>query len=91
MQNTMKKFNIDDTEVANQTCFLNHIKDYYETLFKKQKLMVQIKDFLNVINVPKLYEDQVKLCQEDLTEKDLHKSLRSVQNDKSSGNDGLTK
>ena len=39
----------------------------------------------------KLSEDQVKLCEEDLTEKDLYKSLRSMQNDKSHGNDGLTK
>ena len=38
-----------------------------------------------------LSEDQVKLCEEDLTEKDLYKSLRSMQNDKSPGNDGLTK
>ena len=51
----------------------------------------KIKDFLNVIDVPKLSEDQVKLCEEDLTEKDLYKSLRSMQNDKSPGNDGLTK
>ena len=58
---------------------------------KNKKTMAEIKDFLNVIDVPKLSEDQVKLCEEDLTEKDLYKSLRSMQNDKSPGNDGLTK
>ena len=92
-QNTIKKLIIDDTEVTDQTCILNHIKDFYEALFKKreQKTTAEIKDFLNVIDVPKLSEDQVKLCEEDLTEKDLYKSLRSMQNDKSPGNDGLTK
>ena len=92
-QNTIKKLIIDDTEVTDQTCILNHIKDFYEELFKKreQKTTAKIKDFLNVIDVPKLSEDQVKLCEEDLTEKDLYKSLRSMQNDKSPGNDGLTK
>ena len=30
------------------------------------------KDFLNAIDVPKLSEDQVNLCEEDLTEKDLY-------------------
>ena len=66
-----KKLIIDDTEVTDQTCILNYIKDFYETLFKKQeqKPIVEIKDFLNVIDVPKLSEDQVKLCEEDLTEK----------------------
>ena len=69
------------------------MKDFYEALFKKreQKTTAEIKDFLNVIDVPKLSEDQVKLCEEDLTKKDLYKSLRSMQNDKSSGKDGLTK
>ena len=33
-QNTIKKFIIDDTEVTDQTCILNHIKDFYEALFK---------------------------------------------------------
>ena len=92
-QNTIKKVIIDDTEITDQTCILNHIKDFYEALFKKreQKTTAEIKTFLNVIDVPKLSEDQVKLCEEDLTEKDLYKSLRSMQNDKSPGNDGLTK
>ena len=87
------KIIIDDTEDTDQTCILNHIKDFYEALFKKreQKTTAEIKAFLNVIDVPKLSEDQVKLCEEDLTEKDLYKSLRSMQNDKSPGNDGLTK
>ena len=43
----------------------------------------------DVIDVPKLFEDQVELC--DLTEKDLYKSLKNMQNDKSLGNDDLTK
>ena len=43
------------------------------------------------MDVPKLSEDQVKLCEEDFTKKDLYESLRSMQNDKSAGNDGLTK
>ena len=73
--------------------YLNHIKDFYEALFKKreQKTTAEIKDFLNVIDVSKLSEDQVKLCEEELTEKDLYNSLRSMQNDKSPGNDDLTK
>ena len=92
-QNTIKKVIIDDTEITDRTCILNHIKDFYEALFKKpeHKTTAEIRDFLNVIDVPKSSEDQVKLCEEDLTKKDLYKSLRSMQNNKSPGNDGLTK
>ena len=40
-------------------------KRFYEALFKKgeQKTTAEIKDFLNVIDVSKLSEDQVKLCE----------------------------
>ena len=92
-QNTIKRLIIDGTEVTDQTYILNRMKDFYEALFKKreQKTKAEIKNFLNVIDVPKLSEDQVNPCEEDLTEKDLCKSLRSMQNDKSPENDGLTK
>ena len=73
VQNTIKKLIIDDTEVIDQTCLLNHIKDLYEALFKKreQKTTAKIKIFLNAIDVPKLSKDHVKLCEEDLTKKDI--------------------
>ena len=75
-----KKLIIDDTEVTYQTCILNHIKDFYEAFFKKrkQKTSAEIKDFLNAIDVPKLSDDQVNICEEDLTEKDLYRFLRSM-------------
>ena len=43
----MKKLIIDDKEVTDQTCVLNHIKDFYGALFKKQeqKTAAEIKDF----------------------------------------------
>ena len=73
--------------------YFKSYKRFLWRFFKKreEKTTVKIKDFLNVIDVPKLYEDQVKLCEEDLTEKYLYKSLRSMQNEKYPGSDGLTK
>ena len=50
-----------------------------------------MKDFLNAIDVARLFEDQVKLCKEDLTERDLYKSLKSMQNHKYPSKDGLIK
>ena len=43
------------------------------------------------VYIPKLSENQIKLCKDNLTAKDLYNSLKSTQSDKSPGNDGLTK
>ena len=53
--------------------------------------MAAIKIFLRHLNIPKLSEDKSKLCEEDLTEKDLYNSQKSMRNNKSPGNDDLTK
>ena len=52
-----------------------------------------MKTFFSEVYIPKLSENQAKLCEEDLTKKDLYlnNSLKSMQNDKSPGNDALTK
>ena len=53
-------------------------------LFKKrkQKTVTEIKNFLRQLKIPKLPEVKSKLFEEDLTEKDLYGSLKSMQNDK---------
>ena len=35
--------------------------------------------------------DQIIICDIELTEKDLYDSMKSMENDKSTGSDGLTK
>ena len=69
------------------------MRQFYETLFKKceQKSPAEIKRFLNHINIPRLSEEKAKFCEKDLSEKDLFDSLKSIQNDRTPGNDGLTK
>ena len=88
-----KKLIVDDKETTDQTHILESIKEFYETLFKKreQRTKTEIKSFLSHINIPKLSEDKAKLFDDDLTERDLYDSLKSIKNDKSPGNDGLTK
>ena len=48
-----------------------------------KKLRQKINIFLRHFHIPKLSEDKSKLCEEDLTEKYLYNSLKSMQNDKS--------
>ena len=48
-------------------------------------------NFLNDITVPSLTMGQLLFCEGNLTEKKIYKSLISFENNKSLGNDGLTK
>ena len=87
-QKKIKKLIVDDKKIKDQTHISEYIREFYETLFKKckQKTAAEINFFLRQLNIPKLPEDKSKLCEEDLTEKDLYNSLKSMQNDKSLGN-----
>ena len=50
-----------------------------------------MEKFFRDVDIPKFYENQAKLCEQDLTGKDLYNSLKSMRSEKSSGNNGLTK
>ena len=57
----------------------------------EQKIAAEIDYFLNHINIPKFSEGKAKLCEEDLSEKDLYDFLKGLRSDKPPGNGGLTK
>ena len=88
-----KKLVVDDKEITDQTHILEHIREFYETLFKtgEQKNAIEMETFFSDDDIPKFSEDQAKLCEENLTKKDFYNSLKRMQSDKSPGNDGLTK
>ena len=88
-----KKLIVDEKEIADQTNISECIRELYKSLFKKckHKIVAEIKSFLSHINIPKLSEDKVKLCEKDLNKRYLYDYMKSSQNDKSPGNDDLTK
>ena len=57
----------------------------------EQKTEIEMKKFFSDVDIPKLFENQVKPCEENLTGKDLYNSLKSMQSDKSPGSNGFTK
>ena len=92
-QNAIKKFVIDGKEITEQAHILEHIREFYKTLFKmrEQKTKIEMENFFSDVDILELSEYQVKLCEENLTEKDFYNPLKSMQSNKSPGNDGLTK
>ena len=72
---------------------LNEIKNFCESLFKKgdSKRPSQINDFLDKVHLPKLNITEINECDDELSKKELYIFLLSMENNKSPGNDGLTK
>ena len=66
---------------------------FYEQLFKKTVCNANSKivSFLDNISLPVIRNDFFNLCENDLTENEFLISLKSMQNNKTSGNNGLTK
>ena len=66
---------------------------FNEFLFKKSdsKPPSQINNFLDKVQLPKLNNTEIKECDNELSEKKMYMSLMSTKNNKSPGNDGLTK
>ena len=66
---------------------------FYKTLFT-EKLQIQNEDitaYLNQKSIPVLTGEQSQTCEGPISENELLKTLKNMSNNKSDGNDGLTK
>ena len=68
--------------------FLTFMKTYFQKILTCSKMKLQ---FLNLLSIPQLVEDQARDCEFILSEKDLLLVLKSMLNNKLPSNDGLTK
>ena len=79
-------------EVQNYTEVLEEIKKFYKKLFMKQDLnKSDTQIFLEGLNLPKISESEQLLCETEITLDDLKESMLSMCDDKSPGNDGITR
>ena len=94
VQNQIRNVLIDNIEINNQKDINKELYLYYKNLFNKRQHLSEhdINNFLNTVsNFPQLSTEQSLECEKDITEKELLEALKSMPNDKSPGNDGLTK
>ena len=92
-KNILRKICSETQEITDLTKINTAIFDFYANLFK-EKLKTNIEslnNFLSDLSIPSLSETQKQICEEELTEKDIYESMISFDNNKSPGNDGLTK
>ena len=94
IQNQIRNVLIENIEINNQKDINNKIYLCYKNLFNKRQHLSEhdINNFLNAVsNFPQLSTKQSLECEKNISEKELLKALKSMPNDKSPGNDGLTK
>ena len=91
--NTIKRVIYDDQEVTDHQKINSHIFSFYKKLFEErlQNDSKKLLEFLKNIPVQSFTEQQKKICEGELTEKEIYQSTISMENNKSPGNDGLTK
>ena len=80
-------------EITNFEKINKELLYFYENLFKKKNTCTKekLEQFLNSISLPTLTNDEKLICEGEITEKELFIALSKMENNKSPGNDGLTK
>ena len=80
-------------EVKHQSEINNELYKFYKNLFKKNLNTSKeaISSFLENIYLPTLTNEQALECEGIISETELLKALKSIKNDKSPGNDAITK
>ena len=84
---------INQDEIADQDEINKQIFSFYQSLFSRQ-VQVQtdkIDAYLDNIPLPKLTNEQTLSCEGIISEDEVFKSLKSMDNNKSPRNDGLSK
>ena len=84
----VNKKELNDSQEINGALY-----NFYQTLFKEKLPRSEkcMQGFLDKVSPPKLNENQILIGESAIKESELLKGLPSMNNDKSPGNDGLTK
>ena len=84
---------LNEQEITDLSKIHTHIYQFYQHLYMEKQNIIEdsIYNFLNDITVPLLTIEQSLSCERNLTEKEIYNCLISFENNKSPGDDGITK
>ena len=93
LQGKVRKIIVNSKEITSNSEIRKDLRNYYKALFKNYNLksFSDHEEFLDKIDIPKLDIGDKDLCDKDLSESELYMTLLGMENNKSPGNDGLTK
>ena len=83
----------NDKETNDETEINNHICSFFSYLYKETFSFSRnnLETYLNTISFPKLTKEKRKTLDGGITENELFSAFQNMKNNKSPGNDGLTK
>ena len=94
VQSQTRNILIDNIEINNQKYINKELYWYYKNLCNERRHLSEhvIDNVLNTVsNFPQLPTEESLECEKDITEKELFEALKGIPNDKSPGNNSLTK
>ena len=93
IQSQIHSVTINQDEITDQDKINKQIFSFYQSLFSR-KVQFQthiIGEYLDNITLPKLTNEQTLSCEGIISKDEVFKSLKSIDNNKSPGNDGLSR
>ncbi len=92
LSNHITQINNGDKVVYSDKEILEETALFYEKLYASANINVdKIDQYLENINIEtKLNDDEKRICDEEITEKELNLAVKKLKDNKSPGNDGLT-
>ena len=93
LQNQVRTLLFDQNEIRDKNQINHQLHHFYKTLFteKRQVQNEDITAYLNQISIPILTGEQSQTCEDSISKNEFLKALKNLSNNKSPGNDGLTK
>ena len=93
VQSRIQKLIVEEKEIGHHKEIPKNIKAFYETLFKQSfsKTNFEKQWFLNSLSTKTLTDEKYDLSRNKIRETDLFDSMKSMKNNKTAGNNGLTK
>ena len=86
----MRKLNINDSMTTDPLTIISEQKRFYQELYTSYHGDGnEVKNFLNVLDIPKLTEEQKHMCEGKILRKECELMLETFQNNKVPGNDGI--
>ena len=90
---TKKLVNIHNKEIDYLVEINKELERFFENLFKRKlrKTKHAYNEFLRDILLLTLSQEEKKICDEEISKEEVILAMKSLSNNKSPGNDGLTK
>ena len=85
----MRKLYINDSMTTDPLSIISEQKRFYQELYTSYDGDNEVKNFLNVLDIPKLTEEQKHMCEGKILRKECDLMLETFQNNKVPGNDGI--